>query len=134
MNSIPMVVFPVPAVPSTSTTLPRRRPPARMSSSPAMPVLTKSRSGMVNTTCPKSRWSYAGKATGARVADRRPRLRPSLLQDCPQRVPSLWRGAHSPQRFQPFLGMADFEDIHPPGGAVVERPLQETDADQQIER
>lgn len=30
--------------------------------------------------------------------------------------------------------MVDFEDIHPPGGAVVERPFQETGAEQQVER
>ena len=30
--------------------------------------------------------------------------------------------------------MVDFEDIHPPGSAVVERPFQETRAEQQLER
>lgn len=30
--------------------------------------------------------------------------------------------------------MVDFEDIHPPGSAVVERPFQETGAEQQVER
>src|SRR5512132_3092603 len=30
--------------------------------------------------------------------------------------------------------MVDFEDIHPPRGAVVERPLQEPGAEQQVER
>ncbi len=30
--------------------------------------------------------------------------------------------------------MVDFEDVHPPGGAVVERPFQETGAEQQVER
>jgi len=39
-----------------------------------------------------------------------------------------------PQGFQPFLGMVDFEDIHSPGSPVVERPFQETGAEQQVER
>jgi hypothetical protein len=39
-----------------------------------------------------------------------------------------------PQGFQPFLGMVDFENIHPPGSAVVERSFQETGAEQQVER
>jgi hypothetical protein len=39
-----------------------------------------------------------------------------------------------PQGFKPFLGMVDFEDIHPPGSTVVERPFQETGAEQQVER
>jgi hypothetical protein len=30
--------------------------------------------------------------------------------------------------------MVDFEDIHPPGSTVVERPFQETGAEQQVER
>lgn len=30
--------------------------------------------------------------------------------------------------------MVDFEDIHPPGGAVVERPFQAPGAEQQVER
>src|SRR2546421_8173250 len=124
MNSIPRVVFPVPAVPSTSTTLPRRRPPAMMSSSPAMPVFTKSRSGMVNASGPSL----------ARVAVRDPLGRPSLPQQRAQRAPSIRRRAHLPQGFQPFLGMVDFEDIHSPGSAVVERSFQETGAEEQVER
>src|SRR5882762_6889266 len=125
MNSIPRVVFPVPAVPSTSTTLPRRRPPAMMSSSPTMPVFTRSRSGMVNALGPGS---------SARVAVRDTPVRPSLPQQRSQRAPSIRRRAHLPQRFQPFLGIVDFEDIHSPGSAVVERPFQETGAEQQVER
>ena len=30
--------------------------------------------------------------------------------------------------------MVDFEDIHPPGSAVVERPFQDTGAEQHLER
>lgn len=30
--------------------------------------------------------------------------------------------------------MVDFEDIHPPGSSVIERPFQETGAEQQVER
>src|SRR4029453_6073727 len=130
MNSTPRVVFPVPAVPSTSTTLPRRRPPARMSSSPAMPVLTRSRSGMVTAAFPKSRRPCAGKATVARVAV----LRLSLLQQPLQRVPSIRRRTHSPEGCEPFLGRVDFEDIHPSGGPLVERPPQEAGLEKTVER
>ena len=38
------------------------------------------------------------------------------------------------QRFQPLLHAVDFEDIHPSGRAVVERPLQKTGAEQPVER
>src|SRR6185369_14432809 len=129
MNSTPRVVLPVPAEPSTSTTLPRRRPPERMSSSPSTPVLTRSRSAMVNLL-PSSRWSCAGKATGTRVAV----LRLSLLQQHLHRVPSVGRRAHAAQRFQPVLGVIDFEDVHPAGGALVQRPFHEAGAEQQLER
>ncbi len=57
----------------------------------------------------------------------------SLLQQHLQRVPSLRRRAYSAQGFQPFLSATDFEDVHPPGGAVVERPFQESGAEQQVE-
>ena len=70
---------------------------------------------------PKSRRPCAGKATVARVAV----LRLSLLQQPLQRVPSIRRRTHSPERCEPFLGRVDFEDIHPSGGPLVERPPQE---------
>ena len=45
-NSTPSVVFPVPAVPATSVMFPRGMPPKRTSSSPLIPVFTRSGSGM----------------------------------------------------------------------------------------
>src|SRR5688572_22122909 len=129
MNSIPMVVLPVPAPPSTRMTLPRRSPPDRMSSSPAMPVLTRSRSGMLDASI-RARRAYAGKAAVAPSAV----LRLSLLQQRPQRVPSIRGRAHAPQGFQPFLDVIDFENVHPPRGALVERSLEQAGAEQQVER
>src|SRR5438105_4918369 len=64
MNSIPRVVFPVPAPPYTRMTLPRRRPPDRMSSSPAMPVATRSRSAVVE--CPFQEAGAKQSVEGAR--------------------------------------------------------------------
>ena len=61
-------------------------------------------------------------------------LRLSLLQQRLQGVPSIRCRAHSPQGFQPFLGVIDLEDVHPPGSALVERPFQETGGEQQLER
>src|SRR2546425_6857485 len=45
-NSTPSVVFPVPVVPATSVMFPRGIPPKRTSSSPLIPVFTRSGSGM----------------------------------------------------------------------------------------
>ena len=81
-----------------------------------------------------SRWSCPGSATVARVVVRAHHPRPSLPQQCPERVPSIRRRAHSPQGFQPFLGVVDFEDVHPAGGSLVEGPLQEAGLEQQVER
>jgi hypothetical protein len=70
-------------------------------------------------------------ASGSRsgpVRRPRPALRLSLPQQRLQRVPSIRRRTHASQRFQPFLGMVDFEDIHPAGSAVVERSFQQTGA------
>src|SRR5438067_1164594 len=135
MNSIPRVVFPVPAPPSTRMTLPRRRPPDRMSSSPAMPVATRSRSGMVDVPDrhdgrTRNRRSHAEQATLASLAV----LRLSLLQQSLQHVPPIRDRAHASQGLQPVLDVIDFEDVHPAGGAVLERPFKEAAAKQSVER
>lgn len=85
---------------------------------------------MVNATFPKSRRPCAGKATVARVAV----LRLPLLQQRLQRVPSIRCRTHAPEGFEPFPGRVDFEDIHPPGGPLVERPPQEAGLEKTIER